>query len=110
MRNVGLQWFKAVQLPAVAEYRFCPPRRWRFDYAWPDHRIAIESQGGLFTGGRHVRGAALLREHEKLNAAAAAGWRIIFRTPGNLYTPETIDLLRSALKAIGPNLSKSQIS
>ena len=72
---------KAHELPEpLPEYHFASPRRWRFDYAWPfvltkwGHRyIALECQGGLFVQGRHVRGAALLKEHEKLNAAACAG-------------------------------------
>lgn len=75
----------AVGIPApIAEYRFAPPRRWRFDWAWPSEKIAMEVQGGLFTQGRHSRGAALLKEHEKLNAAAVMGWRVLFVTPQSL--------------------------
>ena len=62
---------RAAGVPAPqAEFRFAPPRRWRFDFAWPLHALALEVQGGLFVRGRHSRGAALLKEHEKLNAAA----------------------------------------
>jgi hypothetical protein len=47
----------AAGLPApVREHRFAPPRRWRFEYAWPAHRLALEVEGGTWTGGRHVRG------------------------------------------------------
>jgi hypothetical protein len=75
---------KADGLPApVFEYRFAPPRRWRFDVAWPG-QVALEIQGGLFVQGRHSRGAALLKEHEKLNAAAALGYRVLFCTPKTL--------------------------
>ena len=65
----------------VAEYRFDPVRRWRFDLAWPDHALAVEIEGGLFTGGRHVQGAALIREYEKLNAATLAGWAVLLVVP-----------------------------
>jgi hypothetical protein len=26
----------------VEEYRFAPPRRWRFDLAWPERMLAVE--------------------------------------------------------------------
>ena len=34
------------------EWKFHPVRRWRFDYAFPDFRVALEVEGGVFTGGR----------------------------------------------------------
>lgn len=60
----------------VREYRFCE-RRWRFDYAHPGTRIAIELNGGVWSGGRHVRGAGYLRDREKVNAAQLLGWRVV---------------------------------
>ena len=81
----------------VAEHRFAPPRRWRMDWAWPDHKLALEVQGGIFVAGRHSRGAAMLKEWEKLNTAAAMGWRFLFCQPADLYRTETLALLRQAL-------------
>lgn len=93
--------FLASQIPGViAEHQFAPPRRWRFDYAWPGPRVALEVQGGIWTAGRHVRGAALLKEWEKLNEAAAMGFRIIYCQPKDLMTGETIDLIRRAIQTI----------
>lgn len=80
-----------------AEYRFAPPRRWRFDYCWPQHGLALEVQGAIFTHGRHTRGAALLKEHEKLNTAAAMGFRILYVTPSALLTLGP-DLVRKAIQ------------
>ncbi len=35
------------QLPEPRpEYRFHPTRLWRFDYAWPQERLAVEFDGG----------------------------------------------------------------
>lgn len=86
------------QLPTpVPEYRFAPPRKWRFDWAWLAQKVALEVQGGLFIQGRHSRGAALLKEHEKLNEAAAQGWRVLFVVPAQLESTTTFDLLRRAL-------------
>lgn len=60
---------------AVVEYRFSPPRRWRFDWAWPACRVAVEIDGGQWAarGGRHNSD----KDREKLNAAAAGGWRVL---------------------------------
>lgn len=85
----------------VAEHLFAFPRRWRFDLAWPDTQLAIEIQGGLFIQGRHTRGAALLHEMEKLNAAAVAGWRVLLVTPQQLTDGTTTALLAHAFGASG---------
>lgn len=60
----------------VAEYRFHPVRRWRFDWALPDSKIAFEFEGGAFTGGRHTRGAGFSADCEKSNIAQLMGWRV----------------------------------
>ena len=66
----------------VAEHRFAPPRRWRFDFANPALKLALEIQGGIWTSGRHSRGGkAQLAEMEKLNAAARYRWLVLFFSP-----------------------------
>lgn len=91
-------WCRASGLPEPEqEVRFAPPRRWRFDHCWSTQRVALEVQGGLFVRGRHARGPALLKEHEKLNAAAAAGFRVLFATPQTLWTDQTLSALTHAL-------------
>jgi len=61
---------------AVKEHRFHPGRRWRFDLAFPSAVVAVELDGGIFSGGRHVRPLGFLRDMEKLNHAALLGWRV----------------------------------
>ena len=56
-------------------------RRWRFDYAFPESLVAVEFDGGLFVRGRHNRGRGMIADHEKFNAAAALGWRVLRTTP-----------------------------
>lgn len=80
-----------------AEYRFAAPRRWRFDYAWPDHRIALEVEGGVWTGGRHTRGKGFLGDMEKYNRAAVDGWRVLRTTPSGLHDLGTVAMLRAVL-------------
>lgn len=60
--------------PMVREFRFHPTRRWRFDAAWPERKVFVELNGGIWTGGRHTRGDGYRRDMEKLNAATMLGW------------------------------------
>lgn len=62
----------------MREYMFHPSKNWRFDYAWLNHMVALEIQGGTFVRGRHSRGAALSGEYEKINQASLMGWRIFY--------------------------------
>jgi len=59
----------------VAEYAFFEGRKWRFDWAFPAHLVAIECDGIIKQagGGRHNTDA----DRDKLNHACAAGWRIL---------------------------------
>lgn len=81
----------------VTEVKFHPDRKWRFDYAWPQLCIALEVEGGVWTGGAHTRGGHFLSDMEKYNAAGTLGWRVFRTVPSKLLTAATIDLLRSAL-------------
>lgn len=68
------------------EYRFAPPRRFRFDRAHPPSRVAVELDGGTWTGGRHTRGAGYERDCVKANLASANGWRVWHLTGDMLRT------------------------
>ena len=83
---------------SVVEYKFCPERRWRFDYAWPSLKIALEVEGGIWTGGRHTRGKGFLGDLEKYSEAAVRGWCVLRVTPDTLITMDTIELLRRAMQ------------
>ena len=87
----------ALHTDCVKEYRFHPTRKWRFDYALPAYRIALEVEGGVWTGGRHTSPQGFLGDMEKYNAATLMGWRLFRVTPQQQYTKATVDLLRQAL-------------
>lgn len=82
----------------VAELMFAKPRKWRFDYAFLDWKIALEIDGGLFLkgGGRHNRGASMLKDYEKLNTAACMGWKVIHLTPQQVRRGELTRWLKLA--------------
>lgn len=74
----------AASLHPHAEYRFDKTRRWRFDFAWPEHHVAVELEGAVYAGGRHTRGKGYEGDLEKYNAATLQGWRVLRYTTGML--------------------------
>lgn len=84
----------------VEDFRFAKPdRQWQIDLSWPDHRVGIEVQGGVWVTGAHSRGAQQIKDFEKLNAAQLRGWVILQFTPAQLCTAETMSIIRLALGA-----------
>ena len=77
------------------EYRFAPPRRWRFDFAWVEHRLAVEVEGGHWVGGH--AGRWFERDAEKYNAAAIGGWRVLRFTPAMIRDGRAVETVRLAL-------------
>lgn len=66
------------------ERRVTAERRFRFDAAWPAELVALEVNGGVWTGGRHSGGSGQIRDFEKLNLAQLLGWRVLQVTPQQL--------------------------
>lgn len=80
------------------EIMFAQPRRWRFDMAWPERKLAVEIQGGLYMQGRHNRGAAMEQEYEKLNAATKLGWRVLLFGPAMIRSGQAVGTIVEALR------------
>lgn len=83
-----------------AEVRFAPPRKFKFDWAYPDLRLAIEREGGIWIkgGGRHNRPTGYLKDLEKYNLAAVMGWTVLRYTPAMERSGEALRLVERALK------------
>lgn len=86
-----------LKVDCVKEFKFHPKRKWRFDYAIPEHKVALEVEGGVWTNGRHIRAQGFLGDMEKYNTATLMGWRVFRTTPDDLYKMSTINLLRQAI-------------
>lgn len=86
---------KEIGVEVVREYQFDSVRRFRFDYAIPDHHVAIEIDGGLWLegGGRHNRANGFINDMEKLNLAASQGWRVLRFTHSNKFHTSNLNLI-----------------
>lgn len=86
-----------IRLPML-EHRFHPQRRWRFDFAWPERKIAVEIEGGTFTRGRHVRPLGYEGDCEKYNEAALLGWKVLRFTTRQIAKGIALATLERALQ------------
>lgn len=86
-----------LHVECVKEYRFHPTRLWRFDYAIPSAKIALEVEGGVWSEGRHIRPQGFLGDVDKYNTAAVMGWRLFRTTPDMLLTRRTLIMLKTAI-------------
>ena len=83
------------------EFRFHPVRRWRFDFAHPEKRVAVEIEGGVFIRGRHNRPSGFIADCEKYNEAVKLGWRVLRVVPrgkGDLWAVEALLMVNEVLK------------
>lgn len=102
--KIVVAYFKESGLPEPQlEFKFHPERKWRFDFAWLQEgldgvaRVALEVEGGIWTGGAHGRGSGIARDIEKYNAAAVCGWRVLRCQPKDLCTQATVNMIKSCL-------------
>lgn len=86
--------------PPIAEYKFSTFRRWRFDFAWPDARVAVELEGGVWSQGRHVRPAGFEEDCIKYNYATAHAWRV-FRFTTKMLDRDPILCIGQVMTAMG---------
>lgn len=80
------------------EYRFDPVRKWRFDFAWPNLKIAAEVEGGAWSQGRHTRGAGFVGDCEKYNAALLAGWQVLRFTGDMILSGAAVEQIEQLIK------------
>lgn len=85
-------------LSPIREYPFAVGRKWRFDFAFVNERVAVEIEGGTWNGGRHTRGSGFVKDCEKYNHAALLSWRVFRFTPSMVASGNAIDTVLAALR------------
>ena len=101
MSNVFVLSCPAFGIPKpILEHRFDLKRRFRFDIAWLDKKVALEVEGGIYRkgGGAHSGITAQLRDIEKYNLATVQGWRVLRVEPKNLLKTETFEMVKKCLE------------
>lgn len=89
---------KAAKLPEpIREYAFHPTRKWRFDFAWPERKIAAEVEGAIWANGRHTRGQGFIDDCEKYNNAALLGWLVFRFTESTIKSGEALKIIEQSL-------------
>jgi very-short-patch-repair endonuclease len=96
-RVLSAELKKAGLPPHEQEVRFHPTRRWRFDFAWPELKLAVEVEGGVFSNGRHSRGKGFTEDCIKYNSAVQLGWRVLRFTTGQVTQGEAVQVIKELI-------------
>lgn len=84
------------------EYKACPPRRFRWDFAIASRGngiILVEIQGGIWRAkGAHNTGKAIQRDCHKNNLAVSNGFRVLYFTPDMVESGEALATVEEVLK------------
>lgn len=107
----------ACQLPPhMRNYLFHPVRKWEIDVAWPQFRIGIEIQGGVWgkggddnSPGAHGHGSGIMRDMEKHNALLDCGWRVWLFTPQQIKQGLAVQHLEAVIGSCVSNLLSTVI-
>lgn len=105
------------------EHFFHPKRKWRFDFAWPEQKVALEVEGSIYgrpvvcptckrkvvrvtkggrpytirEGGRHNSPKGFENDCDKYNSATLLGWKV-FRVPTNFTVEKVLGILEGVFK------------
>lgn len=102
---------KAASLPEPCwhkkELRFHSKRRWRFDFAFTEQKVAVELEGGTYSHGKERDGKKLKSRHltptgfyndcHKYAEAALLGWLVIRADAKMVANGEALELTKRAL-------------
>ena len=78
-----LKWCNDKCLALEGEYKFHEERNWRFDWAIPALKVAIEYEGLMSEKSGHTTIKGYTKDTEKYRAAAIKGWTVLRYTALN---------------------------
>lgn len=99
---LGVRWWKAVfdsyDIPmAELEHKFTDVADWRLDFAWPQWKIAVEVNGGIWAQLPSHTGAGHIRDMKKITQAQIEGWIVLQVTPQQRDNGEMMLLIKQAI-------------
>lgn len=69
------QWDRIIGIPIKVQHLFHPTRQFRFDFAFPEIKLALEMQG---YGPGHASFKEMYSDYCRHNEAVALGWQILY--------------------------------
>lgn len=88
----------------VTQHRFHPSRKFRFDFAWPSAKIAVEVHG---QGPGHFSLTGMTQDFDKHLEALALNWRIVYLTSKHLSPrkiPDVCEKIAALLQVSRSNI------
>lgn len=85
--------------PEVCHHVYRKTRDFRCDFAWPEQRIILEVEGGVWVQGRHTRGSGFTKDLTKYNLITEAGWTVYRVSQREITSGEALNIIARALEA-----------
>lgn len=90
-------WIVGIRLQP--EFKIFDDRKFKADWRVADTKILVEFEGGLFRMGKrgHNSVTGILRDIEKYNLCALAGWIVIRITPKHIVSGQALQWVEQAI-------------
>jgi len=108
MVNKILRILNSVYEGWTVEHKFNSLRNFKFDFAHIRMRIAVEIEGGIYTGTGHAKTGRYLSDMEKYNDAQLRGW-IVLRYATGQERLITNDIKRAIEKREKERIEKEKL-
>lgn len=93
------EWVRSYpQLPPSIQYRFHPKRKFRFDFAWPDNKLAVEING---FGEGHFTILSITKDYDRHIEATLLDWKVVYLTTLHLQGARAIETYEQIATLLG---------
>ena len=101
-KNILEMIFISLKVQPEKEYQFHPTRKWRIDYFFPKHKIAVEYEGMSYNGGksRHTTISGFTGDAEKYNEMALMGILLLRFNAGMINKGKALAQIERAFKGV----------